>query len=123
MCDFACKEAKDMYYAELASGVKHFKETPIWGVGFAVSYNALGEKKIGRMESGSGWLSILFQTGLLGFSVMLLILCGLRKVMIYIWKDYELLLYLFAFVYLCLHSLFEGYILAVLPCRGRLTAR
>lgn len=26
MCDFACKEAKDMYYAELASGVRHFKE-------------------------------------------------------------------------------------------------
>lgn len=26
MGDFSCKEAKDMYYAELASGVKHFKE-------------------------------------------------------------------------------------------------
>ena len=26
MSDFACKEAKDMYYTELASGVKHFKE-------------------------------------------------------------------------------------------------
>lgn len=99
-------------------GVKHFKETPILGVGFAVSYNALGEKKIGRMESGSGWLSILFQTGLLGFSVILFILWSLRKVMIYIWKDYELLLYLFAFGYLCLHSLFEGYILTVgyYPC-------
>ena len=26
MSDFVCKEAKDMYYTELASGVKHFKE-------------------------------------------------------------------------------------------------
>lgn len=26
MSDFACKEAKDMYYTELSSGVKHFKE-------------------------------------------------------------------------------------------------
>lgn len=102
----------------ISNGVKHFKETPVLGVGFAVSYNALGEKKIGRMESGSGWLSILFQTGLLGFSVICFILLGLRKILKYIWKDYELLLYLFAFGYLCLHSLFEGYILTVgyYPC-------
>ena len=26
MHDFSCKEAKDMYYPELAKGVKHFKE-------------------------------------------------------------------------------------------------
>ena len=26
MSDFVCKEAKDMYYTELSSGVKHFKE-------------------------------------------------------------------------------------------------
>ena len=100
------------------TGVKYFKETPVLGVGFAVSYNSLGEKKIGRMESGSGWLSILFQTGLLGFSIICFILTGLRRTLKYIWKDYELLLYLFAFVYLCLHSLFEGYLLTIgyYPC-------
>ena len=100
------------------TGIKHFKETPVLGVGFAVSYNSLGEKKIGRMESGSGWLSILFQTGLLGFSVICFIFGGLRRVLIYLWKDYDLLLYLFTFGYLCLHSLFEGYILTVgyYPC-------
>ena len=26
MHDFGCKEAKDMYYPELAKGVRHFKE-------------------------------------------------------------------------------------------------
>ena len=26
MRDFSCKNAKDMFYAELANGVKHFKE-------------------------------------------------------------------------------------------------
>ena len=100
------------------TGVKHFKETPIFGVGFAVSYNELGEKKIGRMESGCGWLSILFQTGLLGFSVICFILSGLRRILKFIWNDYELLLYLFAFAYLCLHSLFEGYLLTIgyYPC-------
>lgn len=100
------------------TGVKYFKETPVLGVGFAVSYNSLGEKKVGRMESGSGWLSILFQTGLLGFSIVCFILMGLRRILKYIWKDYELLLYLFAFAYLCLHSLFEGYLLTVgyYPC-------
>ena len=99
-------------------GIRHFKETPILGVGFAVSYNALGEKRIGRMESGSGWLSILFQTGLIGISIMCIILSKIFKVFRYIRKDNELLLYLFAFIYLCLHSLFEGYILTVgyYPC-------
>ena len=26
MCDFECENAKDMYYKELAQGVKHLKE-------------------------------------------------------------------------------------------------
>ena len=30
MHDFGCKEAKDMYYPELAKGVKHFKEEGGW---------------------------------------------------------------------------------------------
>ena len=100
------------------TGIKHFKETPFLGAGFAVSYNALGEKKIGRMESGSGWLSILFQTGFAGMSIMCIILSRIFKVFKYIRKDNELLLFLIAFIYLCLHSFFEGYILTIgyYPC-------
>lgn len=100
------------------NGYKHFKDTPIYGMGFSVSYNALGEKRIGRMESGSGWLSILYQTGLVGFSIMFLILWRIHKVFRYIWYDNELFLFLCVFMYLCLHSLFEGYILTVgyYPC-------
>lgn len=100
------------------TGVRHYKETPVFGVGFAVSYNAKGEKKIGKMESGSGWLSILFQTGLLGFSIICLMLGRVYKVFRYVRKDNELLLFMFSFIYLCLHSFFEGYILTIgyYPC-------
>lgn len=99
-------------------GFKHFEESPILGVGFAVSYNAKGEKKVGRLESGSGWLSILFQTGILGFSTISLIMLKLYKVFRYLRKDDELFLFIFAFLYICLHSIFEGYILTVgyYPC-------
>ena len=99
-------------------GFKHFEESPIFGVGFAVSYNAKGEKIVGRLESGSGWLSILFQTGILGFSVISLIMLKLYKVFRYLREDDELFLFMFAFLYICLHSIFEGYILTVgyYPC-------
>lgn len=98
--------------------IKHFKDTPVFGVGFAVSFDELGNKDIGRMESGSGWLSILVQTGIIGFSIIGIILMKLYKVFRYIKDDNELLLFFTSFVYLCLHSIFEGYILTVgyYPC-------
>lgn len=98
--------------------LKHFNDTPVFGVGFAVSFDELGNKDIGRMESGSGWLSILVQTGIVGFSIIVVILLNLYKVFRYLRCDNELLLFFVAFIYLCLHSIFEGYILTVgyYPC-------
>lgn len=100
------------------SGFNHFEEQPLLGQGFAVSHNSDGEKFIGRMESGSGWLSILLQIGIIGLLVIWAILFQLRKLLPFIFKDKSLLLYLFSFLYLCLHSGFEGYLLTVgyYPC-------
>lgn len=92
------------------SSYSHFKETPILGYGFAVTFHK-NTKYIGRGESGSGWLSILFQTGILGSIPIIILLYKAFKARKFIRKDNVLLLFYGTFVYLCLHSFFEGYIL------------
>ena len=116
---FQSSEGKYGSRTELfTSGFRHFKDTPFFGTGFAVSYNIKGEKIVGRLESGSGWLSILFQTGVFGFVVIFIIISKLYKVVYYMRRDNDLMLFVFAFAYLSLHSIFEGYILTVgyYPC-------
>lgn len=90
--------------------IEAFKKSPIFGFGFAVSYREQG-KMVGRVESGSGWLSILFQTGIVGMICVLCILKNLKKTSHYLKKDQHLLLFFSVFIYMCFHSLFEGYIL------------
>ena len=52
------------------SRMDEFSESPIFGVGFAYMKYGWGQgmasTQSGRIESGSGWLSVLSQTGLLG---------------------------------------------------------
>ena len=78
------------------------------------------EKVVGRIESGSGWLSILFQMGLLGAISILYIILGTIKTFKISRKskDKKLILYESVFVFLCAHSCFEGYILTpgYYPC-------
>lgn len=95
------------------AGLSTFERRPLLGQGFAVKYNTEGEKSVGRMETGSGWLSILTQTGLLGFIIVCLLVLKVRKVFPYLFIDNKLLLYFSSFLYLCLHSCFEGYLLTV----------
>lgn len=91
-------------------GFEHFFEQPLFGAGFAVSYRN-GIKYVGRVESGSGWLSILFQTGIVGFFIMMALLKPIKYKMIYIRKDKRFQFFFFPFVFICCHSFFEGYIL------------
>lgn len=93
--------------------LNEFKKNPVFGYGFAVSYTAYG-KKVGRVESGSGWLSILFQTGITGFCCILMMLKRVLKAYKFIREDKKLFLCFSVFVYLCLHSFFEGYILTTM---------
>lgn len=91
--------------------LKEFMESPIWGVGFGSGYTIFGYKTVGTLETGSGWLTILSQTGLIGA----LFFVGIIKrayVSIKEIKEEGGLLILFAclFIYLCAHSVFEGYI-------------
>lgn len=100
------------------SSLSAIERRPLFGQGFAVKYNTKGEKSIGRMETGSGWLSILTQTGILGFIIVCVLVFEVRKVFPYLFVDNKLLLYFSSFLYLCFHSCFEGYLLTVgyYPC-------
>lgn len=91
-------------------GFEHLKDSPIVGSGFATAYYG-NRKVVGRLESGSGWLSILFQTGIIGSSIMLSLLYRLRRLRKYIKTNKRLQLYFSCFIFLCFHSCFEGYIL------------
>lgn len=87
-----------------------FRQSPIIGIGHNVRiYN--NEKIVGRTEAGSGWLSVLFQTGLVGFVLFISIMLPSLKA---IWKyrnEERLQLVMALFVFLLLHSVFEGYFL------------
>ena len=87
-----------------------FRQSPIIGIGHSVSI-INNEKYVGRIESGSGWLSVLFQTGIIGFALFLSIIFPSIKT---IWKcrnEERLQLTIALFVFLLLHSIFEGYLL------------
>ena len=88
-----------------------FRQSPIIGIGPNVRiYN--NERVVGRTEAGSGWLSVLFQTGLVGFVLFMSILLPSLKA---IWKyknDEKTQVAVILFVFLLLHSIFEGYILS-----------
>lgn len=64
---------EEMWQARL----DEFKESPIFGVGFAYMKYGWGQgmasTQSGRIESGSGWLSVLSQTGMLGGVCLLVI--------------------------------------------------
>ena len=87
-----------------------FKDNPIFGNGFAVNYYN-GYRVIGRSETGSGWLSILFQTGLLGAAGMCIILIPLIKRKKYLKHSDKFKLIYCTFAFLSFHSMTEGYIL------------
>lgn len=91
--------------------IDEFKESPIWGVGFATGYALRGWKTTGTLETGSGWLAILAQTGLVG---ALLFFVFLKRSVLTVREIKEngglLILFGCIFIYLAAHSVFEGYI-------------
>lgn len=89
-----------------------FKESPIVGMGFASSHVSPTKIVVGRLESGSGWFSVSCQTGILGSLVFLsLLLVCYRRIKPFLRRDVDLLLFVGVFVFLCMHSAFEAYIL------------
>ena len=84
-------------------------DSPILGVGFATSGTGYN-KKVGRMESGGGWISILSQTGILGLTIILIITLRIFRRIMVIRRKKIFILYASILCFLCIHSFFEGYI-------------
>lgn len=89
--------------------IDEFIESPIFGIGFSAT--GIGErKKIGRAETGSGWLTILSQSGIIGFLLAIFITLKAFIPIKQLRKHHKIVLYYIILMFLCLHSLFEAYI-------------
>lgn len=91
------------------SRINEFKSSPLIGVGFGVT--GIGENAtIGRAETGSGWLTVLSQTGIIGLVLVLALLKRAILPLKLLRAEPKMALYTAILVYLCLHTLFEAYI-------------
>lgn len=118
--DYRRMEAKQEYQREIGetsreslwkSRLNEISDSPFLGVGVSVSISSTNERKSGRMESGGGWISVISQSGLLTFCVIVYGVIGaLRFNKLTLQRSYNLLLASSVFVFLCVHSAFEGYI-------------
>ena len=72
------------------------------------------EKQVGRAETGSGWLSILSQAGLLGLILAILLVKRAILPLRYLRENKEIALYYALFIFMSLHTLFEAYVFCVL---------
>lgn len=89
--------------------IEEFASSPLWGIGFSAS--GVGEnKKVGRVETGSGWLTVLAQTGIIGFILVVMLI---KKAFIPIklaQTNKNITLIYALFIYMCLHTSFEAYL-------------
>lgn len=89
--------------------LEEFSSSPLWGIGFGVT--GIGDKaRTGRAETGSGWLIVLSQTGIIGFTFALLLLKKAILPLKIIRKNPRMALYTALLIYMSLHTLFEAYI-------------
>ena len=89
--------------------VEEFTTSPLWGIGFSAT--GIGaEKQVGRAETGSGWLSILSQAGLLGLILAILLVKRAILPLRYLRENKEIALYYALFIFMSLHTLFEAYV-------------
>jgi len=95
----------DLWNARL----EEFRSSPLLGVGFAVT--GIGDEAVsGRAETGSGWLTVLSQTGLVGFILVLLIVKCAYVPLRMLRGSPHIALYMSLLAYLCLHTAFEAYL-------------
>lgn len=89
--------------------LEELASSPLWGIGFSAT--GIGDKKqVGRAETGSGWLSVLSQSGIIGMILILLIVKRALIPLHYLRENREMALYFVLFVFMSLHTLFEAYI-------------
>lgn len=99
---------------KIKARITEFKSSPVVGIGFATVNPKLDmvDFSNGRIEPGTSWLAILSMTGLMGFSVFLIICIIMFKKVL----SYQNLFFSCAlggmFVFYLVHLSAEGYIMA-----------
>lgn len=97
--------------------IEEFRESPVWGVGFSacdpLNYEDYNRDLGGTVEPGSSWLAVLSMTGILGFIPFgIIIYKSVKRVWSKRRTNIEASLYLGLIVFLSIHMLVEGFILA-----------
>lgn len=88
--------------------IAEFKSSPLIGIGFA-AHGVGDKKKVGRNESGGGYISVLAQTGIIGIIFIFSIFVSAFMMPRRIGKDPNTILVYCTFVFMAIHSIVEGY--------------
>lgn len=88
--------------------IAEFKSSPILGIGFAA--HGIGKnKQVGRNESGGSFISVLAQTGIVGFILILFIWFSAIMLPSRVGNNPNMILLYSSFIFMSIHSIIEGY--------------
>lgn len=93
-----------------AQRMAEFNSSPVIGIGFA-AHGVGTNKRVGRNESGGGFISVLAQAGIIGAVFIALIWAAAIALPKTIGKDPDMILTYAGFVFFSIHSIVEGYML------------
>lgn len=86
-----------------------FKSAPVFGIGFGVQKEGYENST----ETGSGWLTALAQTGLIGFSLICFFVYKIKLPLKDLRTDSTAALFEAVMLFLLLHSFFEAYMFQI----------
>lgn len=86
-----------------------FRSSPLIGIGFAAHGVGLN-KKVGRNESGGGYISVLAQTGIVGTIFIIIIMGSAFMLPRKIGTDPNTILAYCIFIFMAIHTIVEGYL-------------
>lgn len=91
-----------------ADRIEEFNSSPLLGVGFGIT--GIGnDAQEGRAETGSGWLTVLSQTGIIGFLLVCMMVFKARLPKRILESDSTAALLQAVLLFMIIHSLFEAY--------------
>lgn len=89
--------------------IAEFKSSPLIGIGFA-AHGVGDNKKVGRNESGGGYISVLAQTGIVGSIFIIIILASAFMFPKKIGNEPNTILAYCIFAFMAIHTIVEGYL-------------
>lgn len=88
--------------------IAEFKSSPLIGIGFA-AHGVGMNKKVGRNESGGGYISVLAQSGIIGILFIVVIFSSAFMLPSKVGGNPNTILVYCTFIFMGVHSIVEGY--------------